>query len=153
MTAMTIDKSQSVTHLLNGTMISIKNVIPISHNPSKPTIIKNPLNIQYGVLIGITGDIKGNLVLSGEMSVFEKIGSTMFGMPIDSEMLVSFSGELGNMIAGGVSTNIIEHGLKTDISAPTILEGNTTLSGYGLALSLPIKFESIGELQIFILLD
>ena len=51
------------------------------------------------MLIGITGDVKGLLVLEGNEIVFGGIGEAMFGMPLEGEMLGSFSGELGNMIA------------------------------------------------------
>lgn len=153
MTTTKTKTTEIITYLLNGTMASIKNVVPIPHRASKPTLQQDSLKLQYGVLIGITGDIKGNLVLTSEIDVFQKIGETMFGMPLGPEMLTSFSGELANMIAGGLSTNMAQYGVKTDISAPTIIEGTTTLSGYRNVISLPLHFEAIGELTIFLLLD
>ncbi|MEN2769041.1 chemotaxis protein CheX [Ornithinibacillus xuwenensis] len=147
------EKSKAITILLNGTMASIKNVIPIQYEMSKPQLSGESLKIQFGVLIGITGDIKGNLVLSGDSSVFGAIGEAMFGMPLQDEMLVSFSGELGNMIAGGLSTNIVESGITTDITAPTIVEGSTTLLGYEKAIRLTVNFNAIGELNLYLLVD
>lgn len=87
------------------------------------------LQLQFGVLIGITGDVKGKLILSGQTDVFSIIGETMFGTTIENDMLTSFSGELGNMIAGGLATNIVNKGLTTDITYPTILKGDTAISG------------------------
>ena len=146
-------KSDYVTTLLNGTIASLKNIIPINHTIGKPQLSQQSLKLQFGVLIGITGDVKGRLVLSGEPSLFGSIGEVMFGMPLQDEMLVSFSGELGNMLAGGLSTIIVENGITTDITAPTIMEGNTTLSGYVRSIELPVSFESIGELKLYLLLD
>ncbi|WP_425442080.1 chemotaxis protein CheX [Sediminibacillus massiliensis] len=145
--------SQSITNLLNGTVNSIKNVVPLELSLNKPELSGQVLRLEFGVLIGITGDIKGKMVLAGDPSVFGFIGNSMFGMPLEGEMLSSFSGELGNMIAGGLSTNINSEGVKTDITSPTILEGNTTLSGYGKALCLPVTFQEAGSMNIYLLLD
>ncbi|WP_047982708.1 chemotaxis protein CheX [Ornithinibacillus contaminans] len=147
------EKSKAITVLLNGTISSIQHVIPIKHEIRKPELSNESLKLQFGVLIGITGDVKGKLVLSADQSVFGAIGQAMFGMPLEGEMLTSFSGELGNMIAGGLSTNIVQSGLKTDITAPTIIEGNTNLSGYEKAIKLPVVFESVGELILYLLVD
>ncbi|SET07908.1 chemotaxis protein CheX [Oceanobacillus limi] len=147
------EKSKSITTLLNGTIASIKNVVPIQHEVNGPQLLQNALKVQFGVLIGITGDLRGKLVLTGDTKVFGGIGEAMFGMPLEGEMLSSFSGELGNMIAGGLSTNIIESGIKTDITAPTIMEGSTSLSGYEKAIHLTAAFESVGELDIYLLVD
>ncbi|WP_082918116.1 chemotaxis protein CheX [Oceanobacillus sp. Castelsardo] len=147
------EKTQHITMMLNSTITSVKNVIPIPHQVSEPSILPTPLNIQYGVLIGLTGDVKGNLVLTGNPKIFSAIGESLFGMPIEGDMLSSFSGELGNMIAGGLATSISTQGINTDISAPTILQGNTNLTGFGKAIRLTIQFELMGNLDICLLLD
>lgn len=146
-------RSQNITNLLNGTVKVIKNIIPSNMNLHKPELHEQVLTLTYGVFIGITGDIKGKMVLTGEPSIFGSIGEKMFGMPLEGEMLISFSGELGNMMAGGLSTNIIEQGIKTDITSPTILQGNTTLTGYKKALHVPVSFENLGSMSIYFLLD
>lgn len=146
-------KSKIVAELLNGTYVSIKEIVPVKHEMSKPTLVTNGVHIQYGVMIGITGDVKGQLVLEGSASVFGGIGEIMFGMPLEGEMLHSFSGELGNMIAGRLSTAIANKGINTDITSPTILQGDTKLLGHKQALSVRFVFESIGEMDIYLLLD
>ncbi|MFD2044943.1 chemotaxis protein CheX [Ornithinibacillus salinisoli] len=153
MTTETSEKSKSITSLLNGTITSIQNVVPIQHEIKGPQLLQQPLKLAFGVLIGITGDLKGKLVLAGDTAVFGSIGEAMFGMPLEGEMLSSFSGELGNMIAGGLSTNIIESGIQTDITAPTIIEGSTTLTGYERAIHITADFGSIGSLRMYLLVD
>lgn len=147
------ERNKSVKVLLNGTYSAIQAVVPIKHEMSKPQLLEKSLHIQFGVLIGITGDVRGKLVLSGDTSLFGSIGQLMFGMALEGEMLTSFSGELGNMLAGSLSTNIVEEGINTDITSPTIIEGNTTLSGYEKALHVTVEFVGIGEMKIFLLLD
>ncbi|MBP1931486.1 chemotaxis protein CheX [Ammoniphilus resinae] len=146
-------KVNTVTHLLNGTVSSLQKTIPLNLDIEKPRLLETPLKMIFGVLVGITGDFKGKLVLSGEPGVFSIIGEAMFGMPLDGDMLPSFSGELGNMIAGRLSTSIYEDGIKTDITSPTIMQGDTTISGFKSAVHLSASFESAGKMEIHLLLD
>ncbi|MFD2131453.1 chemotaxis protein CheX [Pseudogracilibacillus auburnensis] len=145
--------SNSVTKLLNGTLSSIKTVVPINYQMEKPRILYEEFFLSFGVLVGITGDIKGKLVFTGDPTIFEAIGEKMYGMSLEGEMLLSFSGELGNMIAGGMSTKIAESGMDIDITTPTILQGETTLSGYKQALAIAANFENIGFMNTNLLLD
>ncbi|WP_163970617.1 chemotaxis protein CheX [Oceanobacillus halotolerans] len=149
----TITKEKAITDLLNSTYKSLKSVVPINHEIAKPELLETSLKVQFGVLIGITGDVVGKLVLSGDKSVFGSIGETMYGMALDGEILASFSGELGNMIAGGLSTNIVDKGINIDITSPTIMQGDATLSGYQTALHVPVEFENVGQKDIYLLLD
>lgn len=145
--------SKVFTHLLNGTITSMKNVIPLQINFQRPQAAERSLKIEFGVLIGITGDLKGKMILSGSSAVFASVGEKMFGMQIEGEMLTSFSGELGNMIAGGMSTNVIESGIKTDITYPVVLEGNTALTGFKKGIKVPVSLGDTGEMDIYLLLD
>lgn len=153
MTMGTNERNRYIKELLNGTLASIKTVVPIEHQISKPELLGQELSLQFGVLIGIRGDIKGNLVLAGETTTFASVGQTMFGMPLEGEMLTSFSGELGNMIAGSLSTNIVQSGIKTDITSPTMLQGDVQLSGYENAIKLTASFNQAGNMDIYFLLD
>lgn len=144
--------SKNVTLLLNSAISSIKSVLPFQYSISKPNLEASHLPLEYAVLIAVTGDMKGKLILSGKTNTFSYIGEKMFGMQLEGDMLKSFSGELGNMIAGSLSTNMTENGISMDISAPSILEGNTTLSGYKTAIRLPLVM-AIGNLEIYLLLD
>lgn len=147
------DRNRTITVLLNGTNSTLQSIVPIPYQMSKPSLLGNSLHLEFGVLIGITGDIKGRLVLAGDPAVFRSIGESMFGMPVADEMLSSFSGELGNMLAGGIATTIVEHDVTTDITAPTIMQGNTTLSGYEKSIRLTATFEGSGDLGIYLLID
>lgn len=130
MTTVANQSTSDVTQLLNGTLRTLKNVLPVEHSISKPTALKSALHVNFAVLIGITGNIKGNLVINGDSAVFGMIGEKMFGMPLEGEMLKSFAGEMGNMMAGGISTSIAEEGIQVDITAPAVLEGDTKVSGF-----------------------
>ena len=142
-----------ITNLLNGTYSSLKKIIPIHHEITKPRLLKQSLHLPFGVLIGMTIDIKGKLILAGDSTLFSSIGESMYGMPLEGEMLLSFSGELGNMIAGSLSTHLVDCGIHTDITSPTMIQGSVILSDHTNALQVTAVFENREELNIYLLLD
>lgn len=110
-------RNKTVLELLNGTLGAIKTVVPLDFGLGKPFLLDQSLQMSFGVLIGFTGDLKGKLVLKGNEALFGSIGEIMFGMALEGEMLSSFAGELGNMIAGGMATNLAEDGVFIDITS------------------------------------
>lgn len=148
-----MDSNQIIKEVYNGTIQSIKNVIPLSCSIGQPKVLETPIQVELGVLIGFTGDIKGELLVKGEKKLVGAIGEAMFGMHLSDDMLDSFTGELGNMIAGGLSTNLSTNGIQTDITHPTVLNGNVKLSGYKRALLVDVDYDSIGKLEVYLLLN
>jgi|SRR5690625_4010165 len=145
-------KSLAIRELLNGTISSLKTVVPIKNQIEKPRKLVDEIQLQYGVIIGFAGDVKGNLVFTGESNTFGSIAKAMYGMPLEGEMLESFSGELGNMIAGTISTNISKSGADINITPPTVLQGSTKLTGFDQALKLKTNFENAGDINTYLLL-
>lgn len=139
--------------MLNGVNISIKNIIPLELQIGKPSILTVPLQLEFGVLIGVVGEVRGKILFAGKTSVFSGIASAMYGMEIEGDMLASFSGELGNMIAAGISTHMASQGVSTDITSPSIIEGNTKLSGFERAYHIQVTCENVGILHVYVLLD
>ena len=108
--------TKHVTDILNSTIDSIKGVIPFDIAIDKPYLFKQPYTQHsMGVLIGMTGDVRGRLIIDGDEMTFGSIGEAMFGMRVEGEMLQSFAGELGNMIAGTLSTTICKYEMEMDI--------------------------------------
>ncbi|MDT8858779.1 chemotaxis protein CheX [Alkalihalobacillus sp. MEB130] len=145
--------SETISNLLCGIVTSIKNVVPLTIQGHNHQINDQSIDIKLGVLIGITGDLNGKLILAGETPIFSSIGQSMFGMPLEGEMLDSFIGELGNMIAGSFSTIIAEYEVITDITSPMIMKGNAELSGFEKGFSVPISIGETGDMSAFLLLD
>ncbi|MDL4839350.1 chemotaxis protein CheX [Aquibacillus rhizosphaerae] len=148
-----ININQIIKEIYNGTIKSVKNVIPIEPTIGGPQLSEKPLHVKFGVLIGFTGDIKGELIVQAEPELFGKIGEAMFGMPLSEEMLDSFSGELGNMIAGSLSTHVAESGINTDITHPTVLNGDVKLTGFKRALLVTVTYPSLGEVKLSLTLN
>ena len=94
-------QTKNVTDVLNSTIEALQSVLPFTIIIDSPKLFKSPIaGHTVGVLIGITGDIKGRMIIDAEKEIISKIGEGMFGMPLQEEMFESFAGELGNMLAG-----------------------------------------------------
>ncbi|SDN03792.1 chemotaxis protein CheX [Psychrobacillus sp. OK028] len=146
--------SKHIQTVLNGTIQSLKSVIPISMDIKPPSLMVQPFEQkEMGVLIGIIGDIKGRIIIDSTAESFSAIGATMFGMPLEGEMLESFTGELGNMIAGNICTSVASNGVQVDITPPTVIVGSTRLFGFQHAFKLPVVIENIGAMTIILTID
>lgn len=144
----------SVTDLLNCTIKSCEHVISMPSIVSKPSLFTEPnLQSDIGVLVGITGDLSGRLVIEGDYTTFEKLGVNMFGMSLEGEALMSFVGEIGNMIAGNACTSISQKGVQINITPPTVIVGDLKIYGFDRGILIIIEVQDIGLLKIKFLLQ
>jgi chemotaxis protein CheX len=102
------------------------------------------------VLIGLTGEICGNVIITIGISFACKIASIMMGgtpVPILDEMAKSAISELSNMIMGTTATILYKNNIKIDITPPTILVGdNMSFSNdNAVIVCVPLVFED-GEI-------
>lgn len=138
-----------LAELIEGIESAISTVLPLPCTLVEPQWVSQLLpQFDIGVLVGITGGIKGSMTLNGTSNMFSSIGEVMFGMPLEGEMLGSFVGELANMIAGNLSSFIYQRGLVIDISPPTVLMGETQLYGFEKALQIPVQLEELGNFNV-----
>lgn len=78
------------------------------------------------ILVGIVGEIKGNVAYLIDMDNAKKIASTMMGgMQVDAfdDMAQSALSELSNMLTANAATCFAAMGITIDISTPTLLYG------------------------------
>ena len=146
--------SKNVQMILNGAISSLTTVIPVKLDILPPSLITQPFEQkQISVLIGLVGGIKGRLIIDTTKDVIATIGQAMFGMAIEGEMLESFTGELGNMIAGNLCTVLEKDGLVFDISPPTVMTGNAKFFGFTKAFVLPVRLEDGKMLTVLLTID
>jgi chemotaxis protein CheX len=146
--------SKHVQMILNGTITSLTTVIPIKLEVLAPSLIVEPYEQkELSVLIGLVGGIKGRLIIDTSTNVIGTIGQSMFGMSIEGEMIESFTGELGNMVAGNLCTVLEKNGLMLDISPPTVMSGQTKFFGFKQAFKLPVRLEDGGMLTVLLTID
>lgn len=120
---------------------------------ANPHIRSNPLSInEVAIMIGITGDLKGQLMLSFKEETAKRIVSKMMmGTPVLEldELSKSAISELGNMIAGNYATGLSGYGLQVDITTPTVIKGNNIEISLFNKKQLSIPFISdIGEITV-----
>jgi len=97
------------------------------------------------IMIGITGDLKGNVAINLDEQVAKRIASNMMGgMPVETlnEIAISAVSELGNMIMGRVSTFFSHRNIAIDITPPTLLRGEKLEINYSTFPLLTICFSS-----------
>jgi chemotaxis protein CheX len=146
--------TKSVTDILDGTIESVKAILPFDISMDQPSLFTESFTQHsIGVLIGMTGDVRGQILVDGDEDTFGKIGESMFGMRPEGEMLESFAGEFGNMIAGNLSTTISQRGYDMDITPPTVLVGKTTIKGFDKAFHLPIHSENAGTFGVILMVE
>ncbi|WP_276792124.1 chemotaxis protein CheX [Tepidanaerobacter sp. EBM-38] len=78
------------------------------------------------IIIGLVGDLKGNVVYFINMDDAKKISSKMMmGMPVDefNEMAQSALSELANMLTANASTEFSKENIRIGISSPTLMYG------------------------------
>ena len=145
--------NEIIKEVYNGTIHATKSIVPFEPSIGSPQLINPPVKVNFGVMIGFTGGLKGELLLKADPVFINKIGEAMFGMPVSEDMLESFAGELGNMIAGSLSTYLAGKEISTDITHPTVLKGDAQLSGFKRALLVEVKYGNDDLLAIHLLIN
>lgn len=120
-----------------------------------PYIMKDiVLNNNIGVIIGLTGSMKGQVMINIPEEIGKKIASNMLGgLPIAAldDTAKNAICQLGNMIVGNAATGLYDMGLKVDITSPCVIEGKGMI--YFVAnqdiVSLSFKTED-NQIQIHI---
>jgi len=149
-----MDNQEGVKDLLNSAIESVSQVIPVATEVYPPKAFQQTaLQSHMSVLVGITGDVSGRVVLEGEGPTFSSLGESMFGMPLQGEMLHSFVGEIANMIAGTTSSILYQKGRKIDITPPTVMVGTFQMFGFEQGISVPIHIANVGEVNMILLLQ
>lgn len=95
----------------------------------KQSLVLKEKNIRSNgvmVILGIVGDVKGNVVYSLDVDSAKKIASVMMmGFPVNDfdDMAQSAVSELTNMLTATASMNFANIGTSINISTPTLMFG------------------------------
>lgn len=105
------------------------------------------------VVIGITGAIQGNVVISLQTFLACKICSAMMmGMPVSEfdDIAKSAIAELGNMILGNAANIFYKNNINIDITPPTVLTGDNLQLSQGKTgmVCVPLKFKDEEHIDI-----
>ena len=113
----------------------------------EPIFLDNTLLI----IIGFTGKMKGQVMISFEHDVALDIASKMIMMPLEEldDFAKSAISELGNMILGNAATIFSTQGINIDITPPTIGTGTMSFSyTYTKNICIPFVYEDNKRIDI-----
>lgn len=101
--------------------------------------------LTYTIQVGITGAMRGQVVLALEESKAKEIaGKMMYGMQIETldEMACSALNELSNMILGNTATVFSAQGILIDITPPiAVLGADVKIKSDIEGLKIPLMYE------------
>ncbi len=103
------------------------------------------------ILIGITGEIRGQVMIAITNQIACNLASKMIMMPITQldELSTSAIGELGNMILGNAATIFSTKGIGIDITPPTLCMGDVSFSNnYTQNICVPLILEDENIIEI-----
>ena len=105
---------------------------------------------DISVILGVKGDLTGQIICSFDTDTAKNIVSTMMGgMPIDEldEMGWSAVQEFGNWIAGTTATELSTEGCIIDVTPPVTNEGLSTFHSTEKYISLVLD-STLGNVLI-----
>lgn len=103
------------------------------------------------ILIGVTGEMRGQVILAFPNMVACDIASKMCMMEVNelNELSTSAICELGNMIMGNAATVFASKGIGIDITPPSIMTGNVTISSSQTKnISVPLIYEENKTMEV-----
>lgn len=151
-------KVEYINPFVTATFEILKAVADITPKRGKLTL-KTAAIPSFGVsvLVGVVGEVKGQVIYSLSEETGKKISSAMMmGMPVDAfdEMAKSAVSELANMITGNASTQLAAQGLTIDISPPTLVTGSNIHIATSNAQTIVIPVETeLGTFEINVSLE
>lgn len=107
---------------------------------------------EVNIIIGLVGDLKGNVVLSLPETTARNIASTMMGgMPVPELDMMPKSAlcELSNMIAGSSVSQLEQMGVIINITPPMLINGKNLTTMISQVETLVINFNcNEGKLEM-----
>lgn len=138
--------------LLASTKV-LKDMVMLDAKLGKP-YLNNDLKFSDDsllIMLGVTGTMKGQVILCFHNSVALDIASKMCMMPITemNELAQSAICELCNMILGNAATVFSTMGTIIDITPPTLCQGNVSFStDYAANICVPVIYEDDKKIEI-----
>lgn len=103
---------------------------------------------DWVIIIGLTGELKGQVLICFNLESVLDIASKMCMTPIAQMDDLSCSAicELGNMILGNAATLFASDGIGIDITPPTLSHGNVEFkNNYTKNLCVPLFYDSASK--------
>ena len=134
----------------------MKNMCQLDAKVGKPYVKTTEFSSDsIIIMIGVTGEMRGQVVIGFTLDVACDIASKMIMMPITemNELSMSAISELGNMIMGNAATILSTKGIGIDITPPTVCMGGISMmTAYSKNICVPLMYgdNKVIELDIAI---
>lgn len=146
--------AEHINPFLMASVKILKDVCQIDATMGKPCVRSTEFTEDsLIIMIGVTGEMKGQVLINFSNPVACDIASKMTMMPITEldELGSSAICELGNMILGHAATIFSTKGIEIDITPPTTCKGNVTFNtAYSANICVPLIYEGDKMIEIHI---
>lgn len=130
----------------------LKDMVMIDAKVGKPYIKdSNFKDDSLLIMLGVTGSVKGQVILAFTVPVALDIASKMCMMPMTelNELAQSAVSELGNMILGNTATVFSTKGILIDITPPMMCRGPVAFTNtYSTNICVPLIYEEDKTIEI-----
>jgi chemotaxis protein CheX len=146
-------KAEYLNPFIEGAHLVFKSLLEIEAKIGKIYLKPSPFSVSdMIILIGVVGEIRGQVCLELSFDTAKKIaGAMMGGMEVVDmdEISTSAIAELGNMIMGNTCSILSLNKVNIDISPPTILSGDKIkVSNKVATIVIPLNLEGYGTINI-----
>lgn len=120
-------KVEYINPFIEASMSIFKTVANIELGMGKLFLKQDPYSTDSMlIMIGVTGELRGQVTIAMENDVACSVASQMMGMEVVEldEIAQSALMELSNMVLGTASTILAQRGLNVDITPPSLLIGS-----------------------------
>ncbi len=145
----------NINPFLQSSISIFESVTTVRLGVGKPSISSFDFHDStYTIQVGVTGEMKGQVVLVMTEAVAKDIaGKMMFGMEVSTldEMACSALNELSNMIMGNTATVFSTQGKVIDITPPIAMLGtNIKMNSDIEAIKVPLLLDGAEYLNLYI---
>lgn len=146
-------KAEYLNPFIEGAHLVFNSLIETEVKIGKIYLKPSPFSVSdMIILIGVVGEIRGQVCLELSFDTAKKIASTMMGCieVVDmDEISTSAIAELCNMIMGNTCSIFSKNKVNIDISPPTILSGDKIKISNNIAtIVIPLNLENYGTINI-----
>lgn len=146
-------KAEYINPFIQASQNVFKTLLDTEAKLGKIYLKSSPFSLSdMIIMIGVVGEIRGQVCLELTFETARKIVSAMMGgMPVFDmdEIASSAIAELGNMIMGNTCTIFSSNKVNIDITPPTILTGDKIrISNKVATIGIPLILQNYGDINI-----
>lgn len=123
----------------------LRDMCQITTKMGAPYVKTNEFSTESVIIIiGVTGELRGQVIVGLPMPVACDIASRMIMMPVTemNELTMSALSELGNMILGNAATILSTKNIGIDITPPTLCQGTMSIASmYAKNICVPLTYD------------